>query len=107
MPLSDPLTPNNSQIQDSSSQTDSLYTRILIRYLKKLEREAALGRKILECRKNKQYKSNKLGRLLHGVVLAYCTKIGIVAMEKVISLSNAAFFANLGFSDEIVSDVMS
>ena len=106
VPLSDPPTPNHSQIQDSSSQTDSLYTRILIRDLKKLEREAALGRKILECRKNKQYKSNKLGRLLHGVALAHCTKIGVVTMEKIITLSTAAFFANLGFSDEIVSDVV-
>ena len=106
MPLCNPPTLPHSQIQASPSLADSLYTRILIRDLKKLEREAALGRKILECRKNKQYKSNKLGRLLHGVALAHCTKIGVVTMEKIITLSTAAFFANLGFSHETVSDVV-
>ena len=37
--------------------------------------------------------------------MVHCTKIGVVIMKKIIILSTPAYFVNLGFSNEIVSDV--
>ena len=71
-PPSDHPLSTNTPIHPAT-HTDSLYIRVFTRNLKKLEREAVLGRNILKLDKNKQYKGNKLGRLLHSVALAHCT----------------------------------
>ena len=65
--------------------------------LRRLEKEASIGRKFLSAKKRRQNNSTKLGRLLHGIDIAHATKIGVNTLEKIVTLSTMAFFANLDF----------
>ena len=94
---SSPLHPGESSTNTEKFR-NSLYVNISRSKLRRLEKEASIGRKFLSAQKRKQYKSTKLGRLLHGIAIAHATKIGVNTLEKIITLSTMAFFANLGFT---------
>ena len=95
-----------TNLEQPTNNYDPLYIRISRRKLKTLEKEAAIGRKFLDAQKKKQYVSTKLGRLLHAVAMAYCTKIGVLTMEKIITLVTAAFCANIGLANDIISGIV-
>ena len=77
------------------THTYSFNSRVFTRSIMKIERETALGRRILELRGNTRYKRSTLGQLLHGVTLAYYAHIGVLTMDKIIYLSAATLCTNL------------
>ena len=92
--------------EQPTNNYDPLYIRISRRKLKTLEKEAAIGRKFLDAQKKRQYVSTKLGRLLHAIAIAHCTKIGALTMEKMITLVTAALCANIGLANDMVSGIV-
>ena len=84
----------------------TLYTPVLTRFLNELKRDAKIGETIrTKLGKNKIYRSTKVGRQLQDLALAHATKVGMVTMEKVIVLSNAALLANLGVPHHLLPNV--
>ena len=69
---SSPFRPHNASMNTDQFK-ESLYVNISRSKLHRLEKEGSIGRKFLSAKERKQYKSTKLGRLLHGIAVAHAT----------------------------------
>ena len=93
--VGDPLTHPRQAIH---TRPNPLYETILTRKLRKLERDAKIGKNVRENMKGdtKQFTSTDLGRRLHIMADVHAPKLGVDILVKIVCIASAGTLANLG-----------
>ena len=96
-----PTDPPSGQ-QAVPTRPNNLYTTVLKREYKQLERDAIIGRKIRRYveRDKKQFTGTSLGKRLYASAVVLAPRIGLATLAKIFSLASAGTLASLGLLQE-------